>query len=112
MRIVLTAYKKASLGDEHRLAAIGALLELASGRYHGHAVDRGALADWWLRAIQPVKFKHLGARARKRPVLLKDLRADLIRNPLETSTLERVFDAPLLARPIDERVVAAIVGVA
>lgn len=112
MRFVLSAYKKSSPGDQRRLGSINTLLQLASGDYQGRAVDRGALADWWLRAIQPAKFRHLGAHARRRPVLLRDLRADLIRTPLDTPLLESVFDASLLAQPIDERVVAAIVGVA
>lgn len=112
MRVVLSAYRKECADDERRRTVISAILELASGHYDGQAVDRGVLADWWLRAIQPVKVRHLKARARNRPVLIRDLKGDLLRSPLDTSVLEKVFEGQLLTRPLDERVVAAIIGVA
>jgi hypothetical protein len=111
MRRVLLAYRKQASGDARRVSILKNLLELATGEHHGHAVDRAALADWWLRTIQPMKFRHLSERARTRPVLLRNLRRDLLRNPIETEQLEQVFDMPLFAQPIHERVVAAIVGV-
>jgi hypothetical protein len=111
MRFVLSKYRKQSAGNEGRLTIISALLEMADGEYNGQAVDRAALADWWLRLIQPVKFRHLTERARRRPVLLRDLRTDLVGTPFDTQQLEQAFDAPLLGRPVDERVVAAIIGV-
>lgn len=112
MRHVLKRYRRESAQDPVRLRVVDELLALASGKLEGRAVDRAALADWWLRTIQPVKFRHLAARARTRPVLLKNLRGDLLRVPIETEQLARAFDAPLFTRPIDERVVAAIIGVA
>jgi hypothetical protein len=111
MRLILSAYRKQSAGDDGRLTILKTLLEMASGEHNGQAVDLATLADWWLRLIQPVKFRHLSARARRRPVLLRDLRADLTQNPLDTEQLQQAFDATLLGRPIDERVVAAIIGV-
>lgn len=111
LRRVLGKYATQSQGDVHRARVLDDLISLSKGRHKGQAVDRAALAEWWLQTIQPVKFRHLQSRARLRPVLLKDLRSDLLREPLDTETLERALDGPLIARGIDERVVAAIVGV-
>ena len=111
MRHVLGKYRKEASDDLRRREAIDDLLDLARGKHEGGAVDRAALADWWLRTIQPVKFRLLQARTRVRPLLLRELRKDLIRTPIETEQLERAFDTPLFTQPIHERVVAAIVGV-
>lgn len=111
MRHVLKKYRKDASDDVTRRQAIDELLDLADGRHERGAVDRAALADWWLRTIQPVKFRQLRARARVRPLLLRDLRKELIRTPIGTEQLERAFDTPLFTQPIHERVVAAIVGV-
>jgi hypothetical protein len=112
MRHIVKRYRRESADDASRCRVLDDLLALASGKLEGRAVDRAALADWWLRTIQPVKFKHLAARARTRPVLLRNLRADLLRVPIETEQLATAFGTPLFTRGIDERVVAAIVGVA
>lgn len=110
MRFVLKKYRREDLGDVRRRQAIDDLLDLADGKHEGGAVDRAALADWWLRTIQPVKFRHLQARARVRPLLLRDLRKELLRTPIKTEQLEQAFETPLFTQPIHERVVAAIVG--
>jgi superfamily II DNA or RNA helicase len=111
MRYVLKRYASDPECDARRRRMATELLELATPGRIDAAVDRAALADWWLRTIQPVKFAHLRARARKRPVLLRNLRTDLMKTPIATEQLEKAFEAPLGAQPLEERVVAAVVGV-
>lgn len=74
--------------------------------------DLSALASWWLKTIQPMRHRHLADRKRRRPLLLRDLRRELVSNPLSTAQLKTVYEEKLGATPIERRVVAAIIGVA
>ncbi len=75
--------------------------------------DWDALAIRWLDLIRPVWFDKLGASGRSRPLLLKDLRRDLLARPdwLGAQITEQFQQLPLMP-PVDRRIRAAIVGVA
>jgi hypothetical protein len=76
-------------------------------------VDFDVIADWWLEKIRPVWHQHLTNPRRKTAARLKDLRKELLANPLTTSELESVLHIgnTLWMKPVATRVVAAIVGV-
>jgi len=70
------------------------------------------LADWWLELIRPEWQEHLGRRGIQRPARLRQLRSRLIRDaPVSTERLSTVREQRLGIEPLDQRVVAAIVGV-
>jgi hypothetical protein len=75
------------------------------------AVDLNAVAERWLDVIRPVWYKHLTQRRRSRPLRLRDIRSDLIHNPIGTEKLDEAFNINFGMPPIDERIVAAMIGV-
>jgi hypothetical protein len=96
------------------VASLLALAESAGevAEAEGSAVDRSALAECWLDLVRPAWYDRLsGPRHRYRPVLLRDIRDDLVRTPIPTPALRGARDRDLAIRPVDQRVVAAIVGV-
>lgn len=104
-------------GDfEHAQTALQTLLELKSllrNPQPDKQPDWDALATRWLDLIRPVWFEKLGATRRRRPLLLKDLRADLLGKPdwLQQQLLEH-FQRMRLLPSLDTRIRACIVGVA
>jgi hypothetical protein len=73
--------------------------------------DWDAIAETWLDLIRPVWYERLTTRKRLRPLLLKDIRRDLMgprRIPLAQILLH--FDQLPTLPPIDERVAACILG--
>ena len=72
------------------------------------------LAARWLDLIRPVWYEKLQDRKRRKPLLLKDIRKDLI--AAEQSLLPRVISEFSKAfpaqRPADERIVACVIGIA
>jgi hypothetical protein len=76
------------------------------------AVDLHSLADCWLDAIRPTWYAHLRDHRRTRPLRLRDLRSALTgEQPLSTAQLQTIVANARVVRPVDERVVATIVGV-
>lgn len=74
-------------------------------------VDLGVIADRSLALLRPAWLK-VGVENRRRILLLKDLRQYLRQNPPTAEELEELLaEEGLWAQPLDERVVAAIVGV-
>lgn len=74
--------------------------------------DWDALAETWLDLIRPVWYRKLTRGRRRRPLLLRDLRSDLIGD--ERIPLERVmaaFEGLGTLPALERRVQAAIVGV-
>ncbi|MDP2325739.1 MAG: hypothetical protein Q8N51_17165, partial [Gammaproteobacteria bacterium] len=78
---------------------------------HRDWYDWDAIAETWLDLIRPVWYERLTTRKRTRPLLLKDIRKDLLgpkRIPLEE--ILNHFDKLPTLPPIDERVAACILG--
>src|SRR5712691_909842 len=74
-------------------------------------VDLGRLADHWLVLIHPTLQAHLKRGGGSRLLRLRDIRATLKREPLSTEQLLTLVNEARWVRPVDERVVSAIVGV-
>lgn len=114
MRTVLLRYGQQARqqGDPARSAVVAELLALTTPAPQDLAVDLGTLAECWLDLIRPHWYTRLQqGRPRFRPLLLKDLRADLLATPLSTEQLQTVLDRDFWMRPLDERIVAAIIAV-
>jgi hypothetical protein len=124
---VVGRYRTAAIadGDEVRLEVTRQLLGLLrpydaddraneAGRqlFERSAVDLHSLADAWLDVVRPTWYTHLRDHHRARPLRLRDLRTALTReHPLSTPQLEDIVAHARVVRPVDERVVATIVGV-
>jgi len=116
MRIVLETYREQARiqCDDDRADFIEQLLDLLDPDSE-EPVAPGCLAERWLDAIRPTWYNCLRDNPRRQtPLRLKDIRKTLIEQPLETEEIRRAFmEADLdYLKPLDERIVAAIVGVA
>lgn len=113
MKEVLACYREsaAAAGDIERERVTIDMLSLMESEVTQAELDLSALAEWWIDLIRPTWYDYLTSHRRRRPALLKDIRKQLIKSPLETEKLESLWKIPLRIQPIDERVVAAIVGV-
>ena len=71
------------------------------------------IAERWLDLIRPAWYAALsGRRKQARPLLLKDVRQDLLHGkPLELSDVLRAFVPVPTLQPLDERLAACILGV-
>jgi superfamily II DNA or RNA helicase len=104
--------------DPIRVEIVDALLDLLNGPRVRYSSDGrrimpnlGVLADRWLLLIRPA-WPIVARTSRRKILLLRDLREHLIAYPPEVSDLEAlVVEDGLWTQPLDERVVAAIVGV-
>lgn len=113
---VMAAYLVAAgeRNDQGDIDTLSALLRVLREPISGLQPDWEELAARWLDLIRPVWYEKLQDRRRRKPLLLKDIRKDLI--AAEPSLLPKViseFTKALPAqRPADERIVACIVGIA
>jgi len=84
------------------------VLEMNDRRY---VPDWGVIADRWLDLIRPVWYKRLTDR-RIRPLLLKDIRKDLLGDDkLHFDQIVEQFSSLPSAVPADKRVVSVVLGV-
>ena len=114
MRIVLEQYAKAAAagsGERQRLELVREVLALGKPGSADRTVDRGALAERWLDLVRPAWLNRLLRTRRTRPLMLRDIRKDLIAQPLTTEEMLQAFSDLPLTMPIGERIVAAILGV-
>ena len=74
------------------------------------AVDLSKLAEWWLDLIRPWWFERLKQPRRYTPIRLQDIRTDLIKKAIPMEQLREAFNLPKV-KPLDERIVAAIIGI-
>lgn len=66
----------------------------------------------WLDLIRPLWFEKLRDRKkRRRPLLLKDLRNDLLKKPFSIDEIEERFREVPVVESLDERIAACILGV-
>lgn len=114
MRDVLHHYSKQARnrGDYDSAARWDALAKAAEPIPDGTRPDLESVAENWLDLIRPLWFAKLAdRRTRRRPLLLRDLRADLIKYPFELNQVEERFvDVPVVDS-LDERIAACILGV-
>ena len=74
--------------------------------------DWDEVASRWLDVIRPVWYERLTAKGRRKPLLLKDIRTDLLKmeDKLGAEVIQGFASFPLLSPP-DERIAACIIGV-
>jgi len=116
MEFVLEAYvgSAATRKEQEKIDVLSALLSLLREPRAGIQPDWEELAARWLDLIRPVWYEKLQDRTRRKPLLLKDIRKDLVAAegrllPKVISEFTKTFPAQ---RPADERIVACIIGVA
>jgi hypothetical protein len=112
MKWVLKKYKDeaSNRGDIEREWLVQEWLALVEEESHKQRIDLSILAEQWLDLIRPWWFERLKKRRPSTPLRLKHLSKDLIEKPIETEKLREALKVPEV-KPLDERIVAAIIGV-
>jgi hypothetical protein len=116
MEIVVEAYRD-SASDRHdqtEVDILTTLIQVLRSPTEGVQPDWEELAARWLDLIRPVWYEKLQESKRRKPLLLKDIRKDVIAAekillPKVISEFTKTFPAQ---QPADERIVACIIGVA
>jgi len=115
MELILDAYlsSAAERTNQGEIDTISALLNVLRGPGASIQPDWEELAARWLDLIRPVWYEKLQDTRRRKPLLLKDIRKDLIAAepvllPKLLSEFTKTFPAQ---RPADERIVTCIIGV-
>jgi hypothetical protein len=99
------------LGDEGAAMRWRRLGELADVGRTDRRPDPYSVAERWLEVVRP-RLDAERARRRHQPfVLLRDVERDLEAAPLVLDEVEAGFGALVTMAPVDERVVACILGV-
>lgn len=116
MNNVLEEYKNKSVQDQdrEREKSVNDLLSLfnkvpSMREVPSREVDLNLLAECWLDLIQPRWFERL-QEPRSEPLRLKDLYQNLIEHPILTEKLKDALKVDTV-KPLEERIVAAIIGV-
>lgn len=112
MTIVMRSYSKETPSTTELGSALAHLLQVLQREDQRDCYDWDAMAETWLDLIRPVWYERLTTGKRIRPLLLKDIRKDLLgtrRLPL-AEILRHFHTLPTLP-PIDERVAACILGI-
>jgi len=114
MVVVLNAYRDqaAEKKDQTGLEFLSRLLEILERPTVDRMPDWDAIAERWLDLIRPVWYERLLTKRRLRPLVLKDIRSELIdgdRLPIE-EIIEAYREVPRMPT-LDQRVVACILGV-
>ena len=114
MEHVLKDYEKKAhkSKDQNRLKIVRELLGWLDHRTNNSAIDLARFAEQWLDIIRPVWHEHL-QKKRSEPLRLRHIRDRLKGDKaLSNHELAEVLDAVSEVKPLADRVVAAIVGVA
>lgn len=114
MREVLSQYSKRAqkAGDLEASARWQALAKAAHPHSEGAKPDLETVAENWLDLIRPLWFAKLAdRRSRRRPLILKDLQAELIKDPFSLADVEARFSEIPVVDSLDERIAACILGV-
>jgi hypothetical protein len=114
MRMVLAKYRTSAKRPRQldRLAVVEELLALLDVGVSGPSVDLARLADGWLDLVRPVWQAYLMRPGRRGVARMKAIRKTLTSEPLDTEALQALHEQAVKVPPLDQRVVAAIVGVA
>jgi len=112
MRAVLAKYRTTARREKQgdRMAVVQELLALLDGG--AGSVDLARLADGWLDLVRPTWQAYLMRPGRRGVARMKAIRKTLISEPLKTEVLQAMHEETVRVPPLDQRVVAAIVGVA
>lgn len=115
MELVLESYLQAASARKNQIETdtLAALMQVLREPSAGLQPDWEELAARWLDLIRPVWYEKLQDSKRRKPLLLKDIRKDVIAAeelllPKIISEFTKTFPAQ---RPADERIVACIIGV-
>lgn len=114
MQKVLEGYARQAgrTGDREMTRVANALLVILRAPDTERPPDWDALAERWLDLIRPIWYRRLGERKRARPLLLKDIRQDLLgEDPFDARTLELAFSDIPRAASLEARLAACILGV-
>jgi hypothetical protein len=115
MEIVLCKYRGqcAVRGDHEDVDRLRTILAAMEGGDPEGCINWDPLAERWLDLIRPVWYEGLtGRRKQSRPLLLKDVRNDLIgAKPLPRAAAFQAFPPLPMLQPLDERLAACILGV-
>ncbi len=115
MEVITEAFLKSAATQENQNEAdiLLAILQVLKGPAEEKQPDWEELAARWLDLIRPIWYEKLQQGGRRKPLLLKDIQKDLI--SAEATLLPKMiseFTEELPAqRPIDERIVACIIGI-
>jgi len=112
MKDVLEGYRRAAeKGADLKLAARWEAIRQACSTAGEVRADLDVVAEQWLEAIRPVWAAKLrDPRKRRRPLLLRDIKRDLLKNPLSIDAVESRFREVPTVPPLDERIAACIIG--
>ncbi len=113
MEVILGRYQQLATAarEQELVEAYQALLDMLTRADPAHQPDWDEVASRWLDVIRPLWYARLKAH-RQRPLLLKDIRQDLIdRRQQITGVLLQAFQRFPLLPPPDERISVAIIGV-
>lgn len=95
--------------DVERHQALRELLRLVEPL---SAFDLASVAACWLDAIRPTRYRWLQRRTKRKGFArLREIDRDLRDHPLTTEWLREVFQGLQGSRPLDERIVAVIIGI-
>lgn len=111
MRVIVSTYVTGPFESLEAEAQLRRLIGVLNRDGIDDCYDWDAIAETWLDLIRPVWYERLTTRKRLRPLLLKDIRRDLLgprRIPLSEILIQ--FDALPVLPPLDERVAACILG--
>lgn len=115
MGIVVEAYLESASRrqDQPAVDTLSALLRLLREPIAGTQPDWEEVAARWLDLIRPVWYEKLQGAGRTKPLLLRDIRAEVIEaeKTLLPGILQEFGSEFPAQRPPDERIVACIVGV-
>jgi len=99
--------------DRRRLDAYRRIRRLLEQPADAQAPDWEELASRWLEIVRPVWYEQLQTAKRRRPLLLRDIRNEVIsrEDRLGETVIERLGESalPTQASP-SERVIACIIG--
>ncbi len=106
------AAESAAVQDQSRLDTYLELTDLLRGRSNGRQPDWDEIASRWLDVIRPVWYRRLTVKGRRKPLLLRDIRKDLLGMEAELGgDVIRSFAKFPRTKPMEERIAACIVGV-
>ena len=114
MRIIIGELGAVAEGESRQsdVEQLKDIIDMLDHNRPQHQPDWDEVAGRWLDVIRPVWFELLSQRKRVRPLLLKDIRKELLkrRSWLLKEVLSQFREFPVLPGP-EERVRACIIGV-
>ena len=111
MQFILSSYSGGPFDSPESEVLLQRLLGVLNREGFHDCYDWDAIAEAWLDLIRPVWYERLTTRKRLRPLLLKDIRRDLLsQRRIQLAEILSQFDSLPTLPPLDERVAACILG--